>query len=178
MKKIAVLCALVLIFTLAGCGNDEKQSPAPDASDIEETSDAGTRNGEDIIDEGIEEIEVEEVLEDAKKPEQSDKPRQPGIETGVIKNAVKLEFDEKGNITKQCAVNILQLYTAEQLGLTPDIGHQLLFDASTFEIDGKACYTIVAKIPDGETEGVFYVSLDGSAAYKYDIENQQYIKLP
>ena len=86
--------------------------------------------------------------------------------------------DTRAKGCAKVAVELLQKYTAEQLGLTPNVSHQLLFDTNGAEIEGKRCYAIAAKIPDKETEGVFYVALDGSVVYKYDITNQMYIKMP
>lgn len=175
MKKIAVvLCLILACVMVCGCGKkDEGEAvPTPGSTSAPETqADEGIEFGGDIDEEGN--ITVSET-EDGGDIEESESDAAPMTEV----QAPELSYDEKGNITKESAVVVLQQYTSEILGLTPNIGHQLLFDPNTSEVNGKSCYVIAAKIPDGDTEGVFYVSLDGKDAYKYDLENQQYIKLP
>ncbi len=178
-KIIACVCIMGLALAVAGCKKDNEnsvQAPTSQTENSDVTEQVGIENGGDFDEEG-------NVIEGSDAPFEVAKPEDGGDieeDTGffVPETSVELKYGEDGNITKECAVELLQKYTAEQLGLTPNASHQLLFDSNNAEVEGKKCYAIAAKIPDKETEGVFYVAFDGSAVYKYDITNQIYIKMP
>ena len=189
MKKILVLAVcLVMIFQASGCGKDNEKKENSDTQSVssqenvnagenKDSEQDGIENGGDIDDEG-------NVIEGSGEKPAADNPADGGQTGNNADNPenqpeeFKLEYDGSGNITKESAILILQKYTASQLGLSEGVQHQLLFDENGAEVDGKKCYVIVAKIAGANTEGVFYVALDGSTAYKYDLENQKYIKLP
>ena len=179
-KVIACICVAGVAFAFGGCKKDNqeaKPTPTPETQASAEVEEIGIENGGDIDEDG-------NIIEGSDAPIEVAEPEDGGdleAEDGGFfapQMQVELKYGDDGNITKECAVELLQKYTAEQLGLTPNVSHQLLFDTNGAEIEGKRCYAIAAKIPDKETEGVFYVALDGSVVYKYDITNQMYIKMP
>lgn len=177
-RIIAVMCVIGLAFAVSGCKKDKNEpapTPTPTAEDKAGTEQVGIENGGDIDEDG-------NVIEGSDAPLEVATPEDGGdigAEEGFFEPpAVELKFGDDGNITKACAVELLQKYTAEQLGLTPNVSHQLLFDSNNAVVDNKNCYAIAAKIPGKDTEGVFYIAFDGSSVYKYDITNQIYIKMP
>lgn len=187
-KKLSVLfCCLITIVLIIGCSSktnqdnqnapSQPQSEAPQSETTEEipgasnsAGDIGIENGGDIDDSGN---VSHPIPSDAAESES--KPNAPIAETP---EPIKLQHDENGNITKDSAIMLLQKYSAQQLGLSVNVRHQLLFDENAAEVNQKKCYAIVAKLEGGETEGIFYVSYDGKDVYKYDLENQKYVRLP
>ncbi len=186
MKKVLLLLmCLFFMLSFVGCS---KKNPEPEVKpeNVENAEDANKEeieDGGDILDNGEVVSAAEEnkegnnktdEAEPSKEAEQSPQPTAaPQIEEKDV-----LTYDENGNITRESAVLILQRYTAEQLGLSTGVSHQLLFDESGAVINQKKCHAIVAKVEGGDTEGVFYITYDGKEAYKYDLPNQKYIKLP
>lgn len=175
-KTIAAVCALSLLLC-AGCakkGENANPEANKEAKVQEEQTDVNTPASDEIEDGG--EIDEEGNVIPAEESA-------PAIEEGETPEAVYqipqvvLQYGEDGNITKETAVALLQRYTTEQLGIEEG-EHQLLFAPDNTEVDSKPCYSIALKDATGATVGVFFISLDGSAAYKYDIDNQKYIRLP
>lgn len=189
-KKIlvAILCAAV-VLSFAACGkkneNKSEEKTGENAAQTENADNAAQENKTE--DDGIEyggDIDENGNVSYDKNVSAKNKNNAPAAADNKTnaqentENKITIERDANGNVTQKGAIVILQKYTTEQLGLEAGIEYQLLFDESKSDVNGKECYVIAAKKPGENTQGVFYVSLDGNDVYKYDIDNAKYIKLP
>lgn len=171
-KKIiaAAMCCAVLISFSVGCGKKNNNSETENVTSPQTASEESIEYGGDINENG--EITYDENAVSAHTADKN------VSNESKKNNKLELEYDENGNISEQSAILLLQKYSTEQLGLDAGVEYQLLFDENKTNVNGKECYAIAAKKTGQNTEGVFYVALDASAVYKYDLNNTNYIKLP
>ena len=93
----------------------------------------------------------------------------------------KDETLEEGNFTKEDALKMLSKVSKDVLSLPVELSeYTIIYDDWNTVINGKECYGINAfsKVEDRMINmGVFYVTVDGSIMYKFDVEADDFVEI-
>lgn len=91
------------------------------------------------------------------------------------------ETSESGNFTKEDAYELLSKVSKDVLSLPVELSeYTIVYDDWNTVIKGKECYGINAfsKVEDRMINmGVYYVAMDGSAMYKFDVQEDDFVEI-